>query len=254
MSRRRQRQALQRSRRGGRTSFTNHAFESGQSFRRQRREDGHDAAEFGDLKRLAGFDAIQLHAANGYLIDQFLRDSSNFCSDAYGGSVDNCIRLLVEVAAAVAHEIGASRTALRLSPNGMSQGVEDSAPNVLFPAAAAALSALGLAFLELREPREPGPDQRDKTTTSLIRQAFKGPLVLNASYNLETGAAALATGHADAITFGRTFLANPDLPQRFAKRLPLAADDIRTHYSQGVEGYTDYAVAGSQARGRSAKV
>ena len=191
----------------------------------------------------AGFDGVQVHAANGYLIDQFLRDSSNFRADAYGGSVDKRIRLLLEVATAVAGEIGADRTAVRLSPNGMSQGVEDSAPNVLFPAAASALSALGLAFRELREPREPSPQERDRTTTDLIRQAFKEPLVLNASYNLATGTAALASGRADAIAFGRTFLANPDLPQRFARHLPLAKDDIHTHYTQGAEGYTDYPVA-----------
>ena len=191
----------------------------------------------------AGFDAVQLHAANGYLIDQFLRDSSNLRKDAYGGPVENRIRLLVEVASAVAEEIGAERTAARISPLGMSQGVEDSAPELLFPAAAAAMSRLGIAFLEIREPREPGPALRDQTITALIRKAFKGPLVLNASYNFESGTAALGSERADAIAFGRTFLANPDLPHRFVRGLPLNADDLLTHYGQCAEGYTDYPVA-----------
>jgi 2,4-dienoyl-CoA reductase-like NADH-dependent reductase (Old Yellow Enzyme family) len=193
----------------------------------------------------AGFDGVQLHAANGYLIDQFLRDGSNLRTDEYGGSIENRIRLMHEVIEALIGAIGAERVAVRLSPNGDSQGVDDSQQSVLFPAAAAALDRLGIAFLELREP---GPDgsfgRSDRAPVApLIRRAFKGVLVLNSDYDFARGQAALAEGAADAITFGRKFLANPDLPARFARQLPLAVDDPKTWYSQGTEGYTSYPVA-----------
>jgi len=194
----------------------------------------------------AGFDGVQIHAANGYLIDQFLRDGANFRDDDYGGSPENRIRLLREITHAVVGEIGADRTAVRLSPNGDSQGVIDSDPASVFLPAAAALSDIGIAFLELREP---GPDgtfgRADQPKQSpAIRQVFKGPLVVNSDYRADTAQAVLDSGVADAVSFGRTFLANPDLPARFAKDLPLNPDVMATWYSQGPEGYIDYPVAG----------
>jgi 2,4-dienoyl-CoA reductase-like NADH-dependent reductase (Old Yellow Enzyme family) len=193
----------------------------------------------------AGFDGVQIHAANGYLIDQFLRDNSNLRTDAYGGPVENRIRLLSEVAAAVAAEAGADRTAVRLSPNGNSQGANDSNPTALFTAAAAALSALKIAFLELREPGPEGTFGRAEVppVAPAIRQAFTGPLVLNSDYGAASGQAALDSGVADAIAFGRTFIANPDLPRRFRDGIPLNPDVMATWYSQGPEGYTDYPAA-----------
>jgi 2,4-dienoyl-CoA reductase-like NADH-dependent reductase (Old Yellow Enzyme family) len=193
----------------------------------------------------AGFDGVQIHAANGYLIDQFLRNNSNFREDAYGGPVENRVRLLREVTEAVAGTVGKDRTGVRLSPNGDSQGANDSDPEALFGAAAAVLSEIGIAFLELREPGFEGTFGKAERApvAPVIRKAFDGPLVLNSDYGAASGQAALESGVADAIAFGRTFLANPDLPRRFAEHIPLNADNMATWYSQGPEGYTDYPVA-----------
>ena len=190
----------------------------------------------------AGFDGVQIHAANGYLIDQFLRDNSNFRDDAYGGPIENRIRLLTEVTAAVADVVGADRTGVRLSPNGDTQGVNDSDPHALFPAAAGALSALGIAFLELREPPLDGTFGKAEVApvAPAIRATFKGPLILNSDYGQAGAAARIAAGEADAIAFGRPFIANPDLVRRLADGLPIAEAQMATFYSQGPEGYTDY--------------
>ena len=191
----------------------------------------------------AGFDGVQIHAANGYLIDQFLRDGSNHRTDAYGGAPENRIRLLREVTERVASVAGADRTAVRLSPNGDSQGVDDSDAASVFVPAAKALAEIGIAFLELREP---GPDGTFGRTdvprqSPAIRQVFTNPLVLNSDYlSAEQAQAAIDSGVADAIAFGRTFLANPDLPARLKAGAPLNPDVMATWYSQGAEGYTDY--------------
>lgn len=191
----------------------------------------------------AGFDGVQIHAANGYLIDQFLRDGSNHRTDAYGGAPENRIRLLREVTERVASVAGADRTAVRLSPNGDSQGVDDSDAASVFVPAAKALAEIGIAFLELREP---GPDGTFGRTdvprqSPAIREVFTNPLVLNSDYlSAEQAQAAIDSGVADAIAFGRTFLANPDLPARLKVGAPLNPDVMATWYSQGAEGYTDY--------------
>ncbi|MBX9931589.1 MAG: alkene reductase [Methylobacterium sp.] len=190
----------------------------------------------------AGFDGVQIHAANGYLIDQFLRDRTNLRDDRYGGSVENRVRLLAKVAETVANAVGRERTGVRLSPNGEIQGVDDSNPEALFTAAAAALGKVGIAFLELREP---GPNGTFGTANHppiapAIKAAFGGPLVLNSDYDGERAQAAVEAGEADAIAFGRPFIANPDLVERLSKGAPLNKDDARTWYSQGPEGYLDY--------------
>jgi len=190
----------------------------------------------------AGFDGVQLHAANGYLIDQFLRDSSNLRDDDYGGSVENRVRLLRQVTAAIADIVGPERTAVRLSPNGDSQGVNDSDPEPLFVAAAEALAEIGIAFLELREPGGEGTFGKGEVDpiAPAIRKVFTAPLVLNSDYTRATAEQAMQDGTADAISFGRPFISNPDLVQRLADGAPLAPDDMKTWYSQGPEGYVDY--------------
>jgi 2,4-dienoyl-CoA reductase-like NADH-dependent reductase (Old Yellow Enzyme family) len=197
----------------------------------------------------AGFDGVQLHAANGYLIDQFLRDGANHRSDAYGGSPENRVRLLREVTERLIAVAGADRVSVRLSPNGDSQGVIDSNPEPLFAHAAKVLDELGIAFLELREP---GPDgtfgrTEEPRLSPLIRQNFKGVLVLNSDYDKQRAQADLASGLADAVSFGRPFLANPDLVTRLAEDAPLNQADMATFYSQGPEGYIDYPALASEA-------
>ncbi|WP_208247789.1 alkene reductase (plasmid) [Rhizobium sp. T1470] len=193
----------------------------------------------------AGFDGVQLHAANGYLIDQFLRDSSNLRDDKYGGSVENRLRFLVETTQAVADTIGADRTGVRLSPNGETQGVTDSDPLPVFTAAAEALSSIGIAHLELREPPINGTfgvGDMDPLAREL-RGAFKGPLILNSDFDMARAQADLDAGIGDAVAFGRPFIANPDLPYRLAEGIPLAEDDRDTWFTQGPKGYIDYPAA-----------
>jgi N-ethylmaleimide reductase len=194
---------------------------------------------------VAGFDGVQIHAANGYLIDQFLRDGSNQRQDEYGGSIENRVRLLREVTAAVIGVAGRDRVAVRLSPNGASQGVNDSTPHETFTAAARALAKLGIVFLELREP--PPDSNFGKPDTSPvapdIRAVFPGVLVLNSDFTLQRAQQAIRAGAADAIAFGRPFLANPDLPRRLQAGLALNAPDPATFYTQGAEGYTEYPAA-----------
>jgi 2,4-dienoyl-CoA reductase-like NADH-dependent reductase (Old Yellow Enzyme family) len=190
----------------------------------------------------AGFDGVQIHAANGYLIDQFLRDSGNFRTDGYGGSIENRIRLLLEVTQAVSSVVGADRTGVRLSPSSHDQGVRDSDPEPLFIQAATALSDIGISHLELREPPLDGTFGVSERAplAPVIRKAFKGVLILNSDYDAERARIAIADGQADAIAFGRPFIANPDLPERIRCDLPLAVDDYDTWFSQGIQGYSNY--------------
>ena len=190
----------------------------------------------------AGFDGVQIHGANGYLIDTFLRDGANKRTDDYGGSIENRIRLMREVTQAVADSVGKERTGIRLSPNGVSQGTDDSNPHPLYEAAAAALSDIGIAFLELREP---GPDGTFGKPSSapvhpVIRKAFKGPLILNSDFTVEGAQAALDAGQADAIAFGRPFITSPDLPVRIARGLPFIPSGPAQWYGEGAAGYSDW--------------
>tara|TARA_R110000751_G_scaffold2018_11_gene9178 strand:- start:3878 stop:4990 length:1113 start_codon:yes stop_codon:yes gene_type:complete len=204
-------------------------------------EDYRHAAE--NAKK-AGFDGVQLHAANGYLVDQFLRDSTNLRDDEYGGSPENRSRFLREVLTALVDVWGADRVGVRLSPNGETQGCDDSDPAATFGAAARVIEELGVAFLELREP---GPDGTFGSTdvpkqSPLIRELYTGALVLNSDYTPEGAVADLDADRADAISWGRDFISNPDLPVRFRTGAEIAPNVNVPHswYGQGPAGYIDY--------------
>jgi N-ethylmaleimide reductase len=173
--------------------------------------------------------------------DQFLRDGTNRRKDSYGGPVENRIRLLVEVTQILIKAAGADRTGVRLSPNDDPQGCSDSESETLFTQAAEALDDLGKAFLEMRASR---PESTFRSATRqlvpVIRRAFKRALILNSDYALDDASHALRLGGADAIAFGRPFLANPDLPTRLAARAALNAPNTQTFYTPEPEGYTDY--------------
>jgi 2,4-dienoyl-CoA reductase-like NADH-dependent reductase (Old Yellow Enzyme family) len=209
-------------------------------------------ADFGAAARnalRAGFDGVQLHGANGYLIDQFLRDGTNQRGDDYGGGIENRVRLLREVVTALVAEVGADRTHVRLSPNGAVQGCDDSDAATLFTAAGAVCGELGIAALELREPGNQSSFLATEVppVSPAIRRVFKGTLILNSDYKLESGTERLGEGVADAISFGRPYIANPDLVERLRDGAELAEPNPKTFYSPGPEGYTDYPAAGEQA-------
>lgn len=183
----------------------------------------------------AGFDGVEIHAAQGYLIDQFLRDGTNRRDDAYGGSVERRARFLVEVTEAVCELAGASRVGVQLSPTSTLGDMSDSNPEATFGHAAAALGALGVAYLHVFEPLAPGP-----RLSPALRAAFRGAFIANGGYDGATANAALARGDADLVSFGRAYIANPDLVARLAEGAPLAAPDPATFYGGDARGYTDY--------------
>ena len=190
----------------------------------------------------AGFDGVQLHGANGYLIDQFLRDSANVRTDEYGGSIENRLRFVTEVLQAVGDEIGMERVGIRFSPNIYSQGVEDSDPIPLFKALAARLEQLKVPWIELREAHRPTSAGAIPTApvSQDMRAIYSGAILLNSDYDGPSAHARMAEGIADGISFGRPFIANPDLVDRIAVDAPLSPGDERTYYSGGAEGYVDY--------------
>ena len=191
----------------------------------------------------AGFDGVELHAANGYLIDQFLRDGSNQRTDEYGGSIENRARFALEVTRAVVDAIGAERTGIRVSPTHGFQSMRDSNPEALFGYLAAQLQPLGLAYLHVLEPvvaTHPSADPERRVLAPALGAAFGGPMILNGGYTAETAAAAIADGRAAMIAFGVPYLANPDLPERLRDGAELNAPDFATFYGGDERGYTDY--------------
>jgi N-ethylmaleimide reductase len=194
--------------------------------------------------RRAGFDGVEIHAANGYLIDQFLRSKTNRRTDRYGGSLENRLRFLREVTGAVTDAWDAGRVGVRLSPLSGFNDMGDDAPEETFRGAASVANDFGLAYVHLVEPAEPKPPiAGDGETTAVfggIRNAFDGGLVANGNYDLETATDAIERDYADLIAFGRSFLANPDLPRRLQEGLPINVPDEETFYNGDEHGYTDY--------------
>jgi N-ethylmaleimide reductase len=187
----------------------------------------------------AGFDGVEIHAANGYLLDQFIRDGSNQRTDAYGGSLENRCRLLLEAATAVAGVWGSDRVGVRVSPINSFNDMHDSDPQQTFNHVATSLSPLGLAYLHGMEASF-GTEARPTFDFAVMRRCFKGAYIANAGYDQARAEAALASGYADLVAFGALFIANPDLPERFAKKAPLNAPDPSTFYGGNEKGYTDY--------------
>jgi N-ethylmaleimide reductase len=194
----------------------------------------------------AGFDGVQVHGANGYLVDQFLRDGANFRTDEYGGSIDNRLRFVTEALQAVGDAIGMDRVGIRFSPNIYSQGVEDSDPIPLFSALAERLEELQVPWIELREAHQPTSAGAVPTepVSPTMRPLYSGRILLNSDYDGPSARQRLAEGVADGISFGRPFISNPDLVHRLAVGAPLSPGDVSTFYSGDAEGYVDYPALG----------
>ena len=188
--------------------------------------------------KAAGFDAILVHGAHGYLIDQFLRDGVNDRTDAYGGSVANRARFLFEVIDAANSVMGADRVGVRISPLVDFNDMKDSNPPALVAHVAAGLQQRGNAFFEMRHVDNAAPAERE--IARIARENFHGTLILNGGYTKESGTEAIESGRADAVSFGAPFIGNPDLPARFAKNAPLNTSDPSTYYGADGRGYTDY--------------
>ena len=213
-------------------------------------EDYRKAAE---RARDAGFDGVELHAANGYLPDQFLQDGSNKRTDAYGGSIENRTRFLMEVVEALASVWGGNRVAVRIGPGGTWNHMSDSNPDVLFDYVARQLNRFGLAYLHIIEPRVKGnvliADGQGPVATERLRKIFRGRIVAAGGFEPDTAEAIVKKGDADAVAFGRHFLANPDLPKRIKLGLLLNDYDRKTFYTFDSHGYTDYPFSEQQRDG-----
>lgn len=188
----------------------------------------------------AGFDGVEIHGANGYLVDQFLRDGANKRTDAYGGSIENRCRFALEVVDAVAAEIGAGRVGIRLSPVTPSHDLSDSNPQAVFGHLVEELNKRGIAFIHFIEGATGGARDVPGFDFAWARQAFKGVYIANNGYGREMAIDAVESGRADAVAFGRLYIANPDLVQRLKANAALAQPNPKTYYAPGPEGYIDY--------------
>jgi N-ethylmaleimide reductase len=194
----------------------------------------------------AGFDGVEVHGANGYLLEQFLQSRSNQRTDRYGGSIENRARLLLEVTQAAVDVCGANRVGVRLSPYGIANDSGEPEPMPLYTHVVEKLNPLGLAYLHFIEPRSSGAGRAEvnwqnvPSAMVLFRPIWKGKLIAAGGFTGQTADDAIAQGHADAVAFGRIFISNPDLPRRLQHGYPLTPYDRKTFYGGDVAGYTDY--------------
>jgi N-ethylmaleimide reductase len=192
----------------------------------------------------AGFDGVEIHGANGYLLDQFAKDGTNKRTDVHGGSIENRARLMLEVAKVVAAEAGSERTGIRISPVTPANDVSDSNPQPLFDHIVDHLNALKLVYIHVIEGATGGPRDNAPFDYGSLRRRFKGAYMANNGYDFELATTVLAAGAADLIAFGKPFISNPDLVERLRRGAPLNAPDKATFYGGGAKGYTDYPVLG----------
>lgn len=205
-------------------------------------------ARSAELALEAGFDGVELHGANGYLIDQFLNTAANQRTDAWGGSIENRARFALEVAKATVARIGAARTAIRLSPYGVFNGMQpDAHTDALYEHLARGLSGLGLAYIHVVDHSALGAPEVPAAIKRVLRETFTGAYVLSGGYDVARAEADLVEAEGDLVAFGRPFIANPDLVSRFEQSLELAVPDPTTFYTPGPEGYTSYAVGAEAA-------
>ena len=204
-------------------------------------EDYRKAAE---RAKAAGFDGVEVHGANGYLVDQFLQDGSNRRTDAYGGSIENRSRFLLEIMEALVSVWGGDRVAVRIGPNGRWNGMSDTNPEALFGYLTGQLNRFGLAYLHIIEPRVKGnvvtAEGQAPIAAQLLRKIFHGKITAAGGFEPHTAEAIVESGDADLVAFGRHFVANPDLPMRIRLGLPLNPYDRTTFYTFDSRGYTDY--------------
>ena len=196
----------------------------------------------------AGFDGVEIHGANGYLLEQFLQSHTNLRTDRYGGSIENRARLLLEITQAAVGIWGAERVGVRLSPYGVANGSGEVDPMPLYSYVIKTLDSLGLAYLHFIEPRSSGAGRAEvnhqnvPSAMMLFRSIWHGVLISAGGFTGETAEAAIAAGHADAVAFGRIFISNPDLPRRLRQGFPLTPYNRATFYGGEETGYTDYPV------------
>ena len=201
--------------------------------------------QFADAARRAidsGLDGVEIHGANGFLVDQFTRDGINQREDEYGGSIDNRLRFMMDIVAAVCDEIGSGKVGIRLSPSNKVWGITDSDPKATFSRAVTLLNEFKLAYVHILEPK---PDTDDAVAradylTPVLRENYQGNLIINGGFNKQTASDALANNEAEAIVFGTPFIANPDLVERFHVDAALTPPDNTTFYTSEAKGYTDY--------------
>mgnify|MGYP002700327390 CR=1 FL=1 len=189
----------------------------------------------------AGLDGIEIHGANGFLVDQFTRDSINQRDDEYGGSIDNRLRFMMEIVEAVCAEIGSGKVGIRISPSNSVWGIKDSDPKATFLQAVSRLNDFNLAYVHILEPKPVTKNVMNADyLTPVLRERYQGNLIINGGYNKKSANEALANNEAEAIVFGTPFISNPDLVERFFINAELAQPDNTTFYTSTAKGYTDY--------------